>query len=208
MPAPASNGQYMDETFKKVDMTHDVVRESEFHDCRFERCDFAETQFKLCRFVDCEFEDCTLRMTGFDGTSFTGVMFKGCNLLGVDWTQADWSGLRVRMDTVAFADCNLKYNIFLGLDLKKLQMTDCDAREANFDEADLTEAKFKGTDFAEALFRKTIVTGADFVGARHYGFNLMENPSSGARFAMPEALQLLYYLDVKIIDPAADSESE
>ncbi|MCC6616484.1 MAG: pentapeptide repeat-containing protein [Anaerolineae bacterium] len=201
-----SHEAYAGVTFKRLSLTHEFVLNSEFSECKFVRCDFSETHFQNCRFIECAFEDCTMKMTTVGGTTFARVRFSRCNLLGVNWTDANWSEWATKISALAFDGCDLKYAVFLGLKLKGLTMTACNATEANFAEADLTEANFDGTDFAGAIFLHTDLTRANFAGARHYTINLNDNRSQGARFALPEALRLLFALDIVIVDPETNED--
>jgi uncharacterized protein YjbI with pentapeptide repeats len=107
---------------------------------------------------------------------------------------------------MTFESCDLTYGVFLGIDLKKLVMKDCTAREVNFAEADLTEADFAGTDFAGAIFLQTNLTDANFAKARNYTLNLQDNRTKAAKFSLPEATRLLFNLDIVIVDPETDEE--
>ncbi len=196
-----SHETYSGITFKRLGLTHEVVRGAEFSECKFVRCDFSETAFQNCRFIECAFEDCTMKMTKVEGTTFARARFSRCNLLGINWTDANWSEWATKISSIAFDHCDLKYAVFLGLKLKGLTMKDCNAAEANFAEADLTEADFEGTDLAGAIFLSTDLTRANFAGAKHYTLNLNDNRSKGARFSLPEALRLLFSLDIVIVDP-------
>jgi uncharacterized protein YjbI with pentapeptide repeats len=201
-----SGGSFEAETFKKVNLNQQVVRDATFSVCKFVRCDFSETVFQNCRFIECQFDDCTMRLAKVKGTTFSRVKFTGCNLLGIDWTEADWSEWMSKISAVEFESCVLEYSIFLGLQLKKLKVKDCNAREVNFSETDLSEADFSGTDLAGAVFLRTNLTKTNFVGAKNYALNVMDNKAKGARFSLPEAVRLLYSLNIVIVDPATNEE--
>jgi fluoroquinolone resistance protein len=202
----ASHRTYTGETFKKVNFTRELVTEATFTECKFTRCDFTETTFRICRLMECEFDDCTLRLIKIPDTTLSQVKFSKCNLMGVNWTEANWSGWATRMSAVEFENCVLEYGSFLGLELKKLKLKNSNAREANFSETDLTEADFAGTDLAGAIFLKTTLTKANFVGAKNYTLSVIDNKAKGARFALPEAVRLLYALPVVMVDPATNQE--
>jgi uncharacterized protein YjbI with pentapeptide repeats len=89
---------------------------------------------------------------------------------------------------------------FLGLDLKKMRMRDCTAREANFAEADLSEADFADSDLTGAVFLKTNLTKANFVVAKNYTLSLLDNKTQGARFSLHEANRLLHSLNIVIVE--------
>ncbi len=75
------------------------------------------------------------------------------------------------------------------------------ARDVDFREADLRGARVTGTDLLDSLFGRTNLAQADFREVRNYRITLGECTLTGARFALPEALSLLYALD---IDPAGN----
>lgn len=196
-----SDASYSGEVFRNLDLTAQNVIATHFSDCHFTRCDFSNAALQQCRFIDCTFEDCALRMTNVEDTTFAGVRFTNCNLLGVDWTAANWSEWATKLSAMVFEGCDLKYGVFLGVELKKTVMKDCNAQEVNFAEADLTEADFSGTDFAGAIFLRTDLSGADFARARNYTLSLKDNKTKGAKFSLPEAARLLFNMGIVIVDP-------
>ena len=204
MPTIQSRTAFTDETFKKADLAKQVIKESTFSDCAFVGCTFSETAFKSCRFIECTFDDCTMKLANVENTTFSRVKFTNCHLLGVNWAEANWSEWASKLSALEFENCVLEYGTFLGLELKKLRLKDCNAREVNFSEADLTEADFSGTDFEGAVFLKANITKANFVGAKNYALNLKDIKSKGARFSLPEAVRLLHYMDIELVDPLAE----
>lgn len=195
-----SDGSYVDEVFKKVDIRNGELSFAEFTDCQFIGCNFSQVSLQNCRFMDCTFQDCTLKLANVDGTTFSSVQFVQCDLIGVDWTKASWSDWATKLNALSFDTCDLKYSIFFGLELKKLRMKNCIAHEVNFAETDLEGATFTGTDFKDAVFLRTNLTKADFVGAENYTLSVTDNKTKGARFALPEAIRLLYSLDITVVD--------
>ena len=69
-------------------------------------------------------------------------------------------------------------------------------RESDFAEADLSLASCTGTDFADSRFLHTDLTEADFVGARNYAISPSLNVLKKTSFSLPEAVSLLYGLDI------------
>jgi uncharacterized protein YjbI with pentapeptide repeats len=70
----------------------------------------------------------------------------------------------------------------------------------NFAETDLTEADCTRTDFSEGRFLHTNLTEADFTGAAHYAIDATTNTLSKTKFSLPEAMSLLYSLDIVLGD--------
>ena len=72
-------------------------------------------------------------------------------------------------------------------------------KEVDFYEANLKKAYFNNSVLTQTIFNKANLTDADFRGARDYFINLRETNIKKAKFSMPEALALLYSLEI-IID--------
>lgn len=149
-----------------------------------------------------------MKMTRVKDSTFSRIRFTQCNLLGVDWTVANWAGITSKTTTMTFETCVLQYSIFFALKLQKMVVKDCNAQEVNFSEADLTGADFAGTDLTGATFLKTNLTDANFVDAKNYTLNLQDNTTKGAKFAFPEAIRLLYAMNIVIVDPDVNEDVE
>ncbi len=199
---PTNGGKYDGEAFKGLDLAGEQLTDTIFMDCQFINCNFADAQLVACRFADCQFTDCNLRLTQLKGTAFSRTTFTRCGLLGIDWTMADWSAWSAKLGGLTFDDCDLKYSVFVGVRLPGMKLIDCNATEANFAETDLTDADLQRTDLTDAVFLRTNLTRANFVGARGYRLSLNDNKTSGATFSLPEAVDLLYHLDIVIKDNA------
>lgn len=102
---------------------------------------------------------------------------------------------------IDFNDCSLNYSTFFGLKLNGIRITHCIAREVDFGEADLTRAVFDGTDLAGSLFMHTNLTEADFTKASNYSISAKHNQLMKTKFSLPEAMSLLYGLDIILVDP-------
>lgn len=188
------------ESFKTQDYSKREFTFKEIVDTQFVRCDFAEAFFNECRFSRCTFTKCDLSMLKVKSSRFSDVQFESCKAIGINWTEASWakSGFFRLID---FDDCAINYSSFFGLKLKKMRLTNCVAHEVDFGEADLTEAVFTGTDLTGSIFMHTTLTGADFVGAANYSISPALNTLKKTRFALPEAMSLLYNLDIIIAEP-------
>jgi uncharacterized protein YjbI with pentapeptide repeats len=116
-------------------------------------------------------------------------------IIGVDWTHADWSSTKLG-DPIGFYKCDLSHSTFIGLSLKNIQINDCVAKNVDFREADLSEANFSDTDLSESLFNGTNLTEADLSQARNYDIDPGQNVLKRAKFSLPEAMSLLYSLDI------------
>lgn len=70
----------------------------------------------------------------------------------------------------------------------------------NFEEANLSKANCTKSDFKQALFKRTNLTETNFTGALNYAINPQENTFKKTRFSLPEAVSLLYNLDIILED--------
>ena len=185
--------EYAGLTFNGLLLKGKAVTSGLFSDCVFRNCELTGVSFRFCKFSDCSFESCNLSLLKAPAALFSGVSFKTSKLVGVNWTEASWPKIKLAVP-VSFAGCMLNYSNFPGLSLAGTAMTGCTAKAADFREADLT-----GTDLSGSLFSNTDLSGADLTGARNYTIRISGNKVKGARFSMPEAIDLLYCLDIKIV---------
>lgn len=192
---------YSEQTFGDLHLDGERLVESECYDCTFTGCSFVEATLKRCRFVHCTFRDCDLSLVQVPDSVFAAARFEACRLIGIDWTQANWSATRLG-EPLRFVDCDLHHSTFIGLALRRLQLEDCRAVDIDFREADLTRATFAGTDLAESLFLHTDLTRADLSRARNYHVSPSANTLTKARFSLPEALSLLYSMDIELTKEA------
>lgn len=192
-----SEEQYYEHKFTDVELESAVLHASHFNDCTFEHSKFTEAKLTGCRWVDCVFIDCDLSLVDLANSTLSGVQFTGCKLVGINWTLADWD-LRRLDDRIQFKDCNLNHSTFIGLKLHKLKLIDCQASNLDFRGADLFEADFSGSDLAGSMFGDTDLRKADFRRARNYSLSPLQNKLQGAAFSLPEAMSLLYQMDIRL----------
>lgn len=74
----------------------------------------------------------------------------------------------------------------------------CEAIEVDFTEADLNHGDFQYTDFEKSIFFKTNLSCTNFQQAKNYLIDVRNNTLKKARFSLPEALSLLFSLDIVI----------
>ena len=185
---------YSEETFTGLDLLGPEPRGRRFDACRFVECRITGTAFRTCAFTECVFEGCDLSNWNVEGLRMVEVSFNRCKLIGVAP-----GGLKPDpMTSFRFEECVLDYCNLARLKLPKLKMTRCSAREANFERAALSRADLRGTDFSGAIFDQTNLSGADLREARGYAIDPRTNTLKGARLSLPEALNLLTVLEVKL----------
>jgi fluoroquinolone resistance protein len=192
---------HADQTFREVHIEQGELVSSEFYDCVFLRCRFVGTLFRGCRFANCTFRRCDLSLVQVPESTFSSTRFEDSTVIGVDWTQATWptAGLG---DPIGFFNCAISHSTFIGLRLRGIQIRDTVARDVDFREAGLSQADFGGTDLGESMFIHTDLTEADLSRARNYHIDPGLNVLTRARFSLPEAMSLLYCMDIVLTDEA------
>jgi uncharacterized protein YjbI with pentapeptide repeats len=191
-----STDYFEDRAFEDISIRREVIGSRQFEDCRFVRCAFPEVVFQECTFRGCLFERCDLSLVRVGGSIFTSTEFKHCKVIGVNWAEAYWPKERSLFASIDFYDSVLNYSTFIGLSLAGVHITRCVAKDVDFTEADLTGADCTGTDFSESRFMHTDLTEADFIGATNYAINASLNVLKQTKFSLPEAIALLYGLDI------------
>lgn len=200
---------YEDQVIKGLSLDRQEMNGIEFSGCTFLKCSFEEVSFTACRFYDCSFKKCNLNLARIDGAVFRNTRFEDSKVIGVNWVKAAWGkpGLRQPFKSIDFYKSTLNYSSFMGLSLPKIMIQKCIARDVDFSDASLKQADFSFTDFTNAVFRHTDLTEANFVGATNYFIQPALNTLKKARFSLPEAMTLLYNLDIEIQDPEEDLTS-
>ena len=195
---PDAEKECSDAVFEGLNLKGRAVTSRSFYGCLFRNCEFTGVAFKSCRFRDCRFESCNLSLVKVQSSSFSNTSFKDSKLAGVDWTAAAWPAIKLP-GALEFTGCVLNDCSFFGLCLKGARIAKCMAREADFRETDLSGADLTYTDFVGSLFGKTDLRSANLDQARNYAISVSDNKVKDARFSMPEAMALLYCLDIKLI---------
>ncbi len=199
-----SEREYFEQEFKSLSARGTQVVGVEFNGCVFVRCNFPEATFRACTFQDCEFRECDLSLVRVLDSQFRVTVFKDSRLPGINWTEAAWPRSRFGKP-FDFIRCQLNHATFMGLDLKKIAIQECVAHDVDFSEANLSQADCRKTDFHHSRFWQTNLTEADFTGALEYSISAQLNTLKKTRFSLPEAIGLLYGLDIVLVDPDAVS---
>jgi len=179
------NGYYKNKTFKGVQLTNETMKEKEFYNCTFVNCTLMKCTLFSCSFEKCAFENCNVSSLLVKHSSFLNVNFETSKMMGINWTQA-----AIPLD-VNFSQSILDYSIFLGLNLNKIKIIDCQVKEVDFAEAILTKAILSGSDFENSRFLNTNLTKTNFENATNYSINPNQNILNKTIFSLPEAVSLL-----------------
>jgi uncharacterized protein YjbI with pentapeptide repeats len=198
--------EYENETFRNVVVKDEVLENLQFYDCTFIKCDFSSTVFKNTVFRSCLFEECDLGLVRVDGSVFKGVAFVNSKVIGVNWANASWGrkSLSQLLKSIDFRGCVLNYSSFFGLVLEKIEIVNCIAHEVDFSGTNLKEANLRGTDFEKSIFRQTNLEKADLVKAKNYMIPPDVNTLKKTKFSLPEAMALLYSMDIVLEEDPAE----
>ena len=186
------------EDYENLDLNFKEFVNIEFEECSFKKCNFSNSKFKNSIFSGCSFYNCDLTLLGVINSKFSEVTFIDCKIIGVDWTKACWDSLTTK--PMKFQTSVLNSSSFYGLNLEKLTIKECEAKDVDFREANLKEADFTFTDFTDATFFNTNLTNANFGYAKEFNININHNILNGAKFSRYEAIRLLISLGIKLVD--------
>lgn len=192
--------------FEQVIIRDVVVNDKElgflnFYECDFVGCDFSKVTFRACAFSDCSFTNCNLTLVRIPNTKIDNTLFSECKMVGIDWCVATWRKVLPKKKynfSIEFRNCILNYCIFIELSLVCAKFIGCSLHDVGFESADLSSADFTNSDLHGAIFRDTNLTKANLSSASNYTINASRNLIAKARFTLPEALSLIYALDIVI----------
>lgn len=196
----SSDKSYSGQDFDQLQLGGAQIRSSEFFDCTFSECSFVESVFKQCRFINCSFHGCDLSLTQLPESSFSGTTFEDSKCIGINWALAAWPETGQLGQPIRFKKCALNHSTFIGLSLSGIHLVNCIAVDVDFRESDLSQVDFSGTNLSESLFSNTNLSGADLSQARNYRIDPASNKLKGAKFSLPEAMSLLYGMDIELLD--------
>jgi uncharacterized protein YjbI with pentapeptide repeats len=181
---------YEDRIFKSLNCVGQDLSGIEFYNCSFQASQFQRARWPKCRLEKCVFESCDLSLAALPETSLVDVRMTGCKMIGVNWTQ-------VAMPfALEFERCNLSQSVFMDLDLQRIAIEDCIAREVDFSGANLTRTRLCRTDFQAARFLRTNLSYSDLSGATNYQIDPTQNRLKKTIFSLPEAVSLLSAFDI------------
>lgn len=182
-----------DETFSDIDFTLPVKLSGvEFQDCKFENCKLSQVTFFDCRFENCSFYNCDLSSVSIKYCVFDSVVFTESKLTGIQWADV---GIPLN---VIFRQCTLNYSSFIGVDLRKTEISRCIVKEVDFSETNLSRSDCRYSDFSGARFINTNLEHTNLSYATNYSIHPGGNKLKKTVFSSPEVLSLLDVYDIVI----------
>ena len=134
----------------------------------------------------------------FADLSFTEETFEDCRLNEIEWAPL--------MSNGAFPDpihtlkeCSLKYNTFTEMNFNRFDFSDGNEIVGSmFAKCEMQLANFKGTELHETEFYQCDLRKADFRDAAGYKVDILGSRLKDAKFSLPEAVNLLADLKIKL----------
>ena len=193
--------EYENEYFDSEHFDNNTITDIYFDACTFKNCQFTNSELSTCQFLNCDFINCDLSLVKISNSVFNKTKFDNCNLIGIDWTLAKWMKNHRKNREVAtmnFVACKLDFSIFMDLDISKSIFDTCSMKDVILDNTISNECKFNNCDFQNATFKDADLRKSDFTTACNYNIDVRNNNVKGAKFDLPEALNLLYCLDIDL----------
>lgn len=193
--------EYVNTGFEGEDFSEKELISLYFDNCQFESCDFSYASLIGCTFTNCTFLKCNFSLSKVPQSYFDKVQFDNCDMIGMDWTVGRWLlGSRKQKYTfpVSFNNCRLNYSVFVGMNLSEARFVDCIVKEAFFEDAIMAGCLLKNCDLEKSIFKNTDLRKADLSTAKNYDIDVTVNKTNRAKFSLPEALSLIYSLDIDI----------
>jgi uncharacterized protein YjbI with pentapeptide repeats len=187
-----------DETFDRLQLQAPLV-DKELTGCTFRGLRGEASIWKSVRLEECVFEDCDLTRAQFRHTRLFGVTFRRCKLMGIDWSAL------APNPTVTFDACDLRYNSFVKVNLRKTRFHGCKIGEANFIDCQLGEADFSEADLTGANFEASDLTKANLASANGAFLVPGKNRVKDARISVETAVLIALSHGMKVVgysDPA------
>jgi fluoroquinolone resistance protein len=181
-----------DETFDHLQLQTPLV-DKELTGCSFRGLRGETSIWKAVRLEDCVFEDCDLTRAQFPHTRFFGVTFRRCKLMGIDWSSV------ASNPTLIFDGCDLRYNSFVKVNLRKTVFRGCKANEANFIDCQLGEADFSETDLTGCNFEASDLSKANLANAKGAFLAPGKNRVKDARISVETAVLMALSQGVKVV---------
>lgn len=186
--------------FEQIDSLNleDTVHEGvEYIECSFSKCEFINVNFKNCTFKNCVFQKCVFANAKFDFCTMYNGEFTDSMLIGINWNTLK-SKLRGAEPIVKLSGNILKYNSFSQMSFRKFVFSNNTFKECYFLECELMDADFCKDDLEKTQFSDCNLSRADFRDSYGYEINITNNKITGAKFSLPEVVNLLRGLEIII----------
>ena len=177
----------------RAEIMLDKATYEEWFDGSFTKCELDHTTLNECKFVRCE-------ITGLRSThsSVQSLDFEDCRLQEIEWAPLLSNG--AFPDPIhTMKDCSLKYNTFTEMNFNRFDFSDGNEIVGSmFAKCEMQLANFKGVELHETEFYQCDLRKADFRDATGYKVDILGSRLKDAKFSLPEAVNLLADLKIKL----------
>lgn len=189
--------EYDNRQFINLECVNEEYKNLYFTDCEFINCIIDSCKFINCTFADCTFTNCRIINNSIQDSQMRYSVFNSCCIIGLNWGElTEINGLSQPFDIIN--NCRLKYNNFVEMNLIKFNFSGCDITESLFGDCRLANSSFKGCDLSSTEFFRCDLTKLDFRDAQGYIIDVTANKLKNACFSLPDAVNLLMGLGIKI----------
>lgn len=131
-------------------------------------------------------------------SSVQSLDFEDCRLQEIEWASLLSNG--AFPDPIhTLKDCSLKYNTFTEMNFNRFDFSNGNEIVGSmFAKCEMQLASFKGTELHETEFYQCDLRKADFRDATGYKVDILGSRLKDARFSLPEAVNLLADLKIKL----------
>ena len=185
---------FEDQVFRGGDISEADLGSKELVRCTFKSVKLMQTRWKGARLEDCIFDSCDLTRIVPAGLMARGVHFTGSKMIGIDWSDLG------AYPAIAFDGCDLRYDSFVSLRLRKTTFERCDFRDAQLVDVDLTEAIFRDCQLGGARFERCDLRKASFAGAIDLTLEAQGNRLGATRVPFETALRLAQAFGLEVTD--------
>lgn len=177
----------------------DFVESIELIDCEYEECSFDKLningkEIKNCVFTNCIFNNCEITNVTIMNSKITDSTFNKCKLIGIEWNKFECRfGFANK-----FNQCYMPYSVFVEIDLKGSDFTDCNLTESYFEYDMCKGVSFNKSDLRGTQFLKCNLSECDFLEAKDYFFDIRENNCKDTKMLKEDAVYLLKVFGIKL----------
>lgn len=190
--------RYEFEEFRDLNISDEDLEDYYFDSCDFINCHFENFTIRNSFFTECKFTDSQIiNLSAKGNTQVQNLIFEKSLLMGINWKEfLVGDGFLEPINKIEKSTVN--YNTFYEMDFKKFdfkgnEILNTEFTKCNLTESDFNSIKLNGSNFFECDLKKS-----DFRNASGYEVNILTCSMKNAKFSLPEVINLLNILDIKI----------
>lgn len=184
--------------YKNLEINDETYYDTRYIDCTFEDCKFERVKLETCELLDCEFINCTFINISSENSDLKSATILKSNIIGLNFSDFSSDLYSYASPIYKMNDSFIKYGMFIGTNLSKVDLKDNHFDECLFDDCNLVDAQFNNCEMRNTQITNSNLERADFRGAQDYYIDLKSNKLKDAYFTFPEVSNLLKSLDINI----------